>query len=94
MSDCLFKCLLYSFVGRHSALKNKRRLKFLTSTEIVYVVPENYEVMGAIGGAILARQEIERKSEETSFKGFDYLNLDFRPSSFICNGCSNSCEST
>ncbi|RAO95503.1 hypothetical protein M388_06515 [Mesotoga sp. Brook.08.YT.4.2.5.4.] len=50
--------------------------------------------MGAIGGAILARQEIERKSEETSFKGFDYLNLDFRPSSFICNGCSNSCEST
>jgi predicted CoA-substrate-specific enzyme activase len=56
------------------------------------IVPSNYEVMGAIGGVILAREEIERKPEETSFKGFDYLNLDFRPSSFTCNGCSNSRE--
>ncbi len=55
-------------------------------------MPSNYEVMGAIGGVILAREEIERKPEETSFKGFDYLNLDFRPSSFTCNGCSNSRE--
>ncbi|MGC9322740.1 MAG: hypothetical protein ACP5FY_10920, partial [Kosmotogaceae bacterium] len=46
---------------------------------------------GAIGAVILALEEIERKTVESSFK-FGYLNLDFRPSSFICNGCSNSCE--
>jgi len=56
------------------------------------IVPPNYDVMGAIGAAILAREEVERTGRESAFRGFDYLNTDFRPSSFICNGCSNNCE--
>jgi predicted CoA-substrate-specific enzyme activase len=56
------------------------------------IVPANYDVMGAIGAAILAREEVKRTGRESTFRGFDYLNTDFRPSSFICNGCSNNCE--
>lgn len=56
------------------------------------VVPENFNVMGAIGAAILAREHVERTEKPTSFRGFECADLEFTPTSFICEGCDNSCE--
>lgn len=56
------------------------------------IVPNNYDVMGAIGAAVLAKESIERTGEKTKFRGFECAELDFVPTSFICDGCDNSCE--
>jgi len=53
-------------------------------------VPEHFLVMGAIGAAILAREETEgRKSQ---FAGFDTADVKFKSRSFECEGCPNRCE--
>jgi len=56
------------------------------------IIPKYHHVMGAIGSAILAREEVIKKGTRTSFRGFNALHTEFTPSSFICNGCSNLCE--
>ena len=55
------------------------------------VVPAHYNVMGAIGSAILA-MELELEPGETGFKGFEVTGLSYETSTFGCNGCSNTCE--
>lgn len=54
-------------------------------------VPEHYDMMGAIGAAILAKEKVE-KAGETHFKGFDIADVNFTSKSFECSGCSNRCE--
>jgi len=54
-------------------------------------VPEHYDVMGAIGCAILAKEELMRTGK-TNFKGFEIATNDFIPRSIECNGCGNNCE--
>jgi len=56
------------------------------------IVPENFEVMGALGAALLGREVIKRQGLVTRFKGFDTVNFDFRVKSFECSGCANLCE--
>lgn len=58
-------------------------------TEII--VPEHYNVMGAIGMAILAREEWLR-GRSTSFRGFECAALPFRQAGFECQDCPNCCE--
>jgi predicted CoA-substrate-specific enzyme activase len=53
------------------------------------IVPENHDVTGAIGVAILAMEE--RTWERSSFKGFDLSQRRYEQSSFECKGCSNLC---
>jgi len=53
------------------------------------VVPENHDVTGAIGVAILAMEE--RTWERSSFKGFDLSHRRYEHSSFECKGCPNLC---
>jgi len=55
------------------------------------IVPSNYDVMGAIGAAILARDVIAKKGV-TSFKGFTVKDLAYQTTSFECKGCPNACE--
>jgi len=56
-------------------------------------VPEHYNVMGAIGAAILAKRNIARsKNKRTNFLGFDATIKDHTVKSFECKGCPNSCE--
>ncbi|KGG80478.1 acyl-CoA dehydratase activase [Caloranaerobacter azorensis] len=55
------------------------------------IVPKYYNVMGAIGAALLAKEAVKEKGK-TNFRGFDSLKTNFVPSSFICTGCSNMCE--
>ena len=58
-------------------------------TEII--VPKYFDVMGAIGAAILAKEAISEK-ERSNFKGFALVNSEFKTSSFECQGCPNVCE--
>jgi len=53
------------------------------------VVPENHDVTGAIGVAILAKDE--RTWEESTFKGFDLSERKYELTTFECKGCSNMC---
>ncbi len=55
------------------------------------VVPEHYNMMGAIGAALIAKSAV-KKSGRTKFKGFDLANSIFESKSFECEGCSNKCE--
>jgi predicted CoA-substrate-specific enzyme activase len=54
-------------------------------------VPEHYNMMGAIGAAIIAKSAVE-KAGKTNFKGFDLAESSFGSSSFECDGCTNRCE--
>lgn len=52
-------------------------------------VPENFDVMGAIGAAILSQEAGVAKSK---FKGFDISDIDFKTTAFQCMDCANKCE--
>ncbi|PKM88506.1 MAG: 2-hydroxyglutaryl-CoA dehydratase [Firmicutes bacterium HGW-Firmicutes-12] len=54
------------------------------------IIPKHYNVMGAIGCCLLAREATRNKP--TSFKGWKAAEYDFRPTSFECKGCPNLCE--
>jgi len=55
------------------------------------IIPEHYDVMGAVGVAILAQREVERKGC-TSFKGIENIKQNFNVRTFECAACPNSCE--
>ncbi|MEO0184993.1 MAG: acyl-CoA dehydratase activase [candidate division WOR-3 bacterium] len=52
-------------------------------------VPPNHDITGAIGIALLVRDEGIQK---TKFKGFDLGKKHCRTDSFTCKHCSNECE--
>lgn len=56
------------------------------------IIPEHYGVMGAIGSALLAREEMKARPRTSKFRGFAVAQLDFAPTSFECTDCSNHCE--
>ncbi|HVP78697.1 MAG TPA: acyl-CoA dehydratase activase [Thermodesulfobacteriota bacterium] len=53
------------------------------------IVPENHDVTGAIGVALLALEE--RTWEQSGFKGFDLSQRRYEQTSFECKGCPNLC---
>ncbi len=53
-------------------------------------VPCNHDVTGAIGAAIVAREE--GNGGKSAFKGFDLSKRNYDLSSFECKGCPNRCE--
>ncbi len=56
------------------------------------VIPPYYDVMGAYGAAILAKEEIEKAGKKTSFCGFESIYDDFTVKSMECKDCPNMCE--
>lgn len=63
---------------------------FEKSLGIKVHIPPFFNVMGAFGAAMLAREATIRK--KTSFRGFDIVEKEFRAGSFACDGCPNICE--
>ena len=55
------------------------------------IIPKYFDVMGAHGAAILAKENWE-KTHETNFYGFDVINANLQVKSFECIDCSNQCE--
>jgi predicted CoA-substrate-specific enzyme activase len=56
------------------------------------IIPQHFNVMGAIGAALLARDYLKTTGRTTRFRGFNAARFDFSPRTFNCNGCSNLCE--
>ncbi|WP_333871215.1 acyl-CoA dehydratase activase [Desulforamulus putei] len=54
-------------------------------------VPKYFNVMGAVGAALLARDAVSR-GVPTRFKGFGVADLEYKAGSFECDGCPNLCE--
>jgi predicted CoA-substrate-specific enzyme activase len=56
-------------------------------------VPEPFEVMGAIGAAMLAKEQVEQSHTQSNFRGDDFIiEGEFKSSSHECKGCPNLCE--
>ena len=55
------------------------------------IIPPHFEVMGAIGSALLAKEAVA-SSGRTRFRGFEVGEIDYQFNSFECEGCSNGCE--
>ncbi|MFC1918231.1 acyl-CoA dehydratase activase [Chloroflexota bacterium] len=56
------------------------------------IVPENHEVLGAIGAALLGHEEMLNNKSKSKFQGFDISEADYRISSFTCKVCPSFCE--
>jgi predicted CoA-substrate-specific enzyme activase len=56
------------------------------------VIPEHYDMMGALGAALMAIEEKNRKDGQSAFRGFAALNRDYATRTFECKGCPNLCE--
>ncbi len=56
------------------------------------MVPRFNKVMGAIGAALLAQEQIDRNPRPTAFRGFGISDLAYDTGSFECPHCSNRCE--
>jgi len=55
-------------------------------------IPPHFDVTGAIGAAMLARDHIIKNKLETRFKGFDISKIPYTVDKFTCKACSNQCE--
>lgn len=56
------------------------------------IVPPRHEVMGAIGAALLAHEEMVNNHNGSKFKGFGISEVKYHTSSFECKACPNQCE--
>ncbi|MDY6917151.1 MAG: acyl-CoA dehydratase activase [Chloroflexota bacterium] len=56
------------------------------------IVPAHHEVMGAIGAALLAHEEMAARGNGTRFNGFEIAQARYRTSSFECHACPGRCE--
>lgn len=72
------------------AANNGIKKAFEDELGVEIYVPENYDVMGAIGVAIMV-SELD-KDKKSNFKGFEIGESKFISTSFECNGCANRCE--
>lgn len=55
------------------------------------VIPDNFDVMGAIGAAILGKGEVNTK-KNSNFKGSNIYNNEYTVNGIECDYCSNLCE--
>ncbi|MFO7634061.1 MAG: acyl-CoA dehydratase activase [Caldilinea sp.] len=59
------------------------------------IVPPHHDVSGAIGAALLARDEMQHRNGDepvTRFRGFDLSDRTYATRSFVCQACPNLCE--
>jgi predicted CoA-substrate-specific enzyme activase len=57
------------------------------------IVPEHFNVMGALGAAYLAQENYrQKKGTATKFRGLMLAETNFKARSFDCKGCANHCE--
>jgi len=87
------KNLKAPFVFQGGVAANKGIVRaFEEEVKTNIIIPKYYNVMGAIGSAIFAKDYIENESSTTKFRGVDIMSIDFTPDSSECTGCSNNCE--
>lgn len=65
---------------------------FEKALEKKVIIPEYYDVMGAYGVALLAKEKISKTGTQTNFYGFGRALLDYKAKSIECRDCANMCE--
>lgn len=55
-------------------------------------IPERYDVMGAVGAALLAERATVRLGQPSKWRGFAIADADCQAVSHDCDGCANGCE--
>lgn len=65
---------------------------FEAALETEIFVPPHFDVMGAVGAALLAQEQVEHTKASTQFRGFEISDIPYNASSFECKGCANRCE--
>lgn len=85
--DILSPVIFQGGVAANSGIK--RSLEKALELEIT--VPKYFDVMGAIGAALLS-QGVVRERKKSSFRGFAVSDMNYEASSFECKGCPNMCE--
>lgn len=55
-------------------------------------VPEHYDVMGALGSALLAERATVALNQPSRWRGFSIAHADCQAVSHDCDGCANHCE--
>ncbi len=56
------------------------------------IVPPHNGVIGAVGMALLARDEIKKKSKNTNFRGYNLSRVEYAIKEFTCRACTNYCD--
>lgn len=56
------------------------------------IVPPHNGVIGAVGAALLAQEEMKSGSKITKFHGFDIEKVPYTIKEFTCGACSNNCD--
>ena len=67
------------------------RKAFERALGIEVQIPKYFNVMGAVGAALLAKEAVS-KGVPTRFKGFGVADMEYKAGSFECDGCPNLCE--
>ncbi|MTI65396.1 MAG: 2-hydroxyglutaryl-CoA dehydratase [Firmicutes bacterium] len=67
----------------------KKAFENALQTEIY--IPKHHDVMGAIGSAILSKEEVKKKGR-SKFKGVNITDLNYKVKGIDCNDCANMCE--
>lgn len=78
------------FQGGVAANKGMKRA-FENELGFEIFVPEHYNMMGAIGAALIAKDKV-KKTGKTNFRGLDLADNNIITKSFECEGCPNKCE--
>jgi len=80
------------YVFQGATAKNRALVKcFEEEMKEAVVVPKQPDLMGAIGIALLAKEEF---NGTTRFKGFGSVNSDFTTQTYYGKKCTNQCEIT
>lgn len=77
------------FQGGVAANQGMRRAFEITLGQAV-IIPRYYNVMGAVGAALLARERTENGL--SAFRGVNLINDSYASRNFECDGCPNRCE--
>jgi predicted CoA-substrate-specific enzyme activase len=64
---------------------------FEEALEAKVIVPKHNKIIGSIGAAIIAKEEMDRTNQKTSFD-FNVIKSDFKTKTFFCSICPNQCE--
>jgi len=56
------------------------------------IVPPHNGVIGAIGMALIARDQMEQAARPSKFHGYDLNKVDYATREFVCHACSNYCD--
>lgn len=68
------------------------RSAFEEALGLELIIPEHFNVMGAIGAALLARRRMRDNMTPSRFRGFAVADADCKARTRECSGCANNCE--